>query len=196
MELTGKNCTNGTGNKVEEKKSNVSKSGVPKKLPKRTGSISRPDVSNNIVSQSNNFNNGLELNSQGIQQIPNRSNSQVRDRENNNRPSVFKANARDILNIMDDVRSIDQQISQRVRVKKSSVTQRSQNSNSGNNVTPNLSINNTALSTNRTSRSRASNSSGINESINVESRSNLNNSVSSTSYVSNTPNRSEPSVVQ
>lgn len=196
MELTGKNCTNGTGNKVEEKKSNVSKSGVPKKLPKRTGSISRPEGSNNIVSQSNNFNNGLELNSQGIQQIPNRSNSQVRDRENNNRPSVFKANARDILNIMDDVRSIDQQISQRVRVKKSSVTQRSQNSNSGNNVTPNLSINNTALSTNRTSRSRASNSSGINESINVESRSNLNNSVSSTSYVSNTPNRSETSVVQ
>lgn len=54
LELTGKNCTNAT-----EKKSNVSKSGVPKKLPKRTGSISRPDVNNNnniSVSQSQNLN--------------------------------------------------------------------------------------------------------------------------------------------
>jgi len=54
LELTGKNCTN---TNATEKKSNVSKSGVPKKLPKRTGSVSRPDVNNNIsVSQSQNLN--------------------------------------------------------------------------------------------------------------------------------------------
>lgn len=193
--MTGKNCTNGNNN-GQTQKSNVSKNGIPKKLPKRTSSQSRPDPTNvngsePLVNQNTGL--GLELNSQGIQQIPNRSNSQVRGE----RPSVFKTNARDILNIMDDVRSIDQQIAQRVRIKKSSVTQRSNNGSQNtntNNVTPNLSVGNSAISTNRTSRSRNSNF----EDTTVDSSVNLSNSVSvsSTSHLNSTPRRSEPSFEQ
>jgi hypothetical protein len=138
LELTGKNCTN-----EKSIKTNVSKSGVPKKIPKRNGSLSRPDPTSIVNQQTEPYLNqgnqmSLELNSQGLQQIPHRSGSSSR-----NDRSVIKANARNILNIMDDVRQIDQEIAKRVKVKKSSATQRVIQSSEQINITPNLSIVNT-----------------------------------------------------
>lgn len=90
----------------------------------------------------------LELNSHGLQQIPHRSSSSSA----RNDRSVIKANARNILNIMDDVRQIDQEIAKRVRIKKSSVNQRVIQSSEQINTTPNLSVGSTAISTQNSNR--------------------------------------------
>mmetsp|Transcript_41942 Transcript_41942/g.35229 ORF Transcript_41942/g.35229 Transcript_41942/m.35229 type:complete len:206 (+) Transcript_41942:1507-2124(+) len=130
---------------------------------------------------------GLELNSQGLQQIqsvPNRSGSQTNAR---NDRSIIKANARNILNIMDDVRQIDQEINKRVRVKKSSVTQRavvSTDQTSINQIS-NLSIGNSALSNNRSSRTSNTNNTS---NSNISNISSINSSDMPHNYSNNNTN--------